>query len=120
MKLDYFKMKEFMCPCGCKQNDMKKEFLEMIDLARYYSQIPYKLNSGFRCQDHNDSLSQSKKTSSHIKGYAADIHCVDSKSRALILGGLMEAGFTRIGIAKTFLHADCDPDKPMGVVWVYS
>ena len=119
MKLEYFKLREFICPCGCLKNDMKKEFLQMLDTARYYSQTSYVINSGFRCQDHNDSLSQSKKTSSHIKGYAADIHCTDSRKRALILGGLIEAGFTRLGIAKSFIHVDDDPDKVSGVVWVY-
>ena len=119
MKLEYFKLKEFMCPCGCNKNDMKLDFLLMLDEARSYSQTSYVINSAFRCQDHNDSLAMSKKTSSHVKGCAADIHCPDSRKRALILGGLIEAGFTRLGIGQTFIHVDDDSDKVQGVVWVY-
>jgi hypothetical protein len=32
---------------------------------------------------------------------------------------LFDAGFGRIGIAKTFIHVDVDPDKPFDVMWVY-
>jgi hypothetical protein len=31
----------------------------------------------------------------------------------------MEAGFNRLGIAKTFIHVDNDPGKPEDTVWLY-
>jgi hypothetical protein len=37
----------------------------------------------------------------------------------LVLRSLLAAGFERIGIAKTFIHADRDLDLPGDVVWLY-
>jgi len=37
----------------------------------------------------------------------------------LIVEALFDAGFTRIGIAKTFIHADCDIELPQEVLWMY-
>ncbi len=31
----------------------------------------------------------------------------------------LEVGFNGIGIAKTFIHADIDEDKPSHVIWTY-
>jgi hypothetical protein len=36
-----------------------------------------------------------------------------------IVRALLGAGFTRVGIARTFVHVDADPDLPPEVVWVY-
>ena len=63
--------------------------------------------------------------STHTVGAAADIHCTESRQRALILCGLIEAGFSRIEIAKTFIHVDMadrleGKDKKVeAVFWLY-
>jgi hypothetical protein len=49
--------------------------------------------------------------SSHLTGWAADIRADSSNRRYLVLKGLIEAGFTRIGIGQNFIHCDCDPSK---------
>ena len=36
-----------------------------------------------------------------------------------IVQALLTAGFTRIGIASTFIHADDDPSKPQNLIWTY-
>tara|TARA_R100000808_G_C2140413_1_gene148237 strand:- start:892 stop:1239 length:348 start_codon:yes stop_codon:yes gene_type:complete len=115
--LKNFKLKEFNCPC-CNANNMQTDTLLRLQEARTISKTPYKINSGTRCAKRNAEVG-GKENSSHLKGYAIDIHCTESRKRALILGGLIEAGFARIGIAKTFIHVDNDPDKTYGVVWVY-
>jgi hypothetical protein len=38
--------------------------------------------------------------------------------RSILLPALIHAGFTRIGIAKTFIHADVDDKKP-NAIWLY-
>ena len=53
-----------------------------------------------------------------MNGVACDIHCVDSHSRQIIVNALIQAGFTRIGIAKTFVHADTDQFKN-DALWLY-
>ena len=96
---------------------MKQEFLEKIDKARSIANIPFKINSGFRTITHNKKIGGSEN-SSHMNGVACDIHCVDSHSRQIIVNALIQAGFTRIGIAKTFVHADTDQFKN-DALWLY-
>ena len=97
---------------------MDETFLSMLDEARTEAKIPFKINSGYRTTEHNKVVG-GVKSSSHLKGVAADIKCTDSRSRFIILNALIQAGFTRIGIANTFIHVDCDIDKPQMVSWVY-
>ena len=57
--------------------------------------------------------------SSHLKGLAADIKCVNSTDRFKLEGILREVGFKRIGIGETFIHIDIDKDKSQNVLWTY-
>jgi len=97
---------------------MDETFLSMIDEARGIANVPFKINSGFRTLEHNKKVG-GKKGSSHLKGLACDIHCIDSRSRFKIINALISVGFTRIGIAKSFIHCDVDVDKASQVVWIY-
>lgn len=114
----FFKEEEFTCKCGCNTNKMNPQTLQKLDRARGISGVPYVINSGYRCEAHNRSVSR-VENSSHTKGYAADIRALDGRSRYLILKGLIEAGFNRIGIARTFIHADDDPNLPRETIWEY-
>lgn len=97
--------------------NMDQEFLLKLDRAREVAQIPFVINSAYRGPEH--PLSIKKPTSSHIKGLAVDIKANDSRTRFIVLKALIEAGFNRIGVAKTFIHVDDDKDKDPEVVWVY-
>ena len=97
---------------------MHDPFLQMLDDARGIAGIPFKINSGFRSESHNSYVG-GKVNSSHLFGYAADIHCTDSRSRYIIIDALTQAGFNRFGIGNTFIHVDNDPDKNPRVSWVY-
>jgi len=50
---------------------------------------------------------------------AVDINIDGSANRFAIYEALRKVGFKRLGIAKTFIHADIDPDKSPNVMWVY-
>ena len=52
-------------------------------------------------------------------GLAADIACSASLDRFTIVDALIDAGFNRLGIAKSFIHVDSDPDKAPYVIWTY-
>ena len=122
---------EFNCPC-CGKNDMNELFIDTLRAAREYSNTPFIINSGYRCEKHNNKVggkvgdkAKGIPASTHTVGAAADIHCTESRQRALILCGLIEAGFSRIGIAKTFIHVDMadrleGKDKKVeAVFWLY-
>jgi zinc D-Ala-D-Ala carboxypeptidase len=99
------------------EENMDINFLCKLDEAREYSGIPFIINSAYRSPNH--PLSIKNPTSSHIKGLAVDISVKDSRQRFLILDALIAVGFTRIGIAGTFIHVDLDFDKSQNVIWTY-
>ena len=97
---------------------MDDDFLAMLDRAREASGVAFRITSGFRSPAWNRKV-RGVKNSSHLRGYAADVACTDSETRANIIAGAIEAGFTRIGIASTFVHLDNDPEKSEPRVWLY-
>lgn len=116
----YFNYSEFDSPDlpGSGHRYMNPEFLKMLDNARHYAGVPFKINSGYRSKEHNFRIGGSKQ-SSHMKGLAADISAKSSLYRYKIINALLAAGFTRIGIADTFIHVDMDTDKVQNVIWTY-
>jgi len=96
---------------------MKMDFLLKLDKARDIAGIPFKITSGWRSEETNKRVG-GVSNSSHPKGLASDISCNDSNTRQKIVNALIMAGFTRIGIAKTFIHCDTDNDKP-NAIWLY-
>jgi len=99
------------------ENNMNKDFLFVLDEAREFAGIPFVINSAYRSPEH--PLSIKNPSSSHIKGLAVDIKATDSITRFKIVKALIEVGFTRIGIADTFIHVDLDLDKTQNVIWTY-
>ena len=99
------------------ETNMNKNFLFVLDEAREFAGIPFIINSAYRSPTH--PLSIKNPTSSHIKGLAVDIKATDSTTRFKIVEALISVGFTRIGIANTFIHVDLDFDKTQDVIWTY-
>jgi len=119
MKLRYFKHSEFDSPDKPGSgNNMSPVLLGMLDAARKHYGKPIKVNSGFRTKEHNTKVG-GVSTSSHLKGLAVDINIDGSANRFAIYEALRKVGFKRLGIAKTFIHADIDPNKSPNVMWVY-
>ena len=99
------------------ETNMNKNFLFVLDEAREFAGIPFVINSAYRSPTHPESIKN--PTSSHIKGLAVDIKATDSTTRFKIIEALLSVGFTRIGIADTFIHVDLDFDKTQDVIWTY-
>ena len=120
----YFSFDEFDSPDspGSGERYMDREFLEMLDEARHISGLQFKINSGYRSQSHNRKV-KGVSTSSHLVGRAADIACVHANKRYKIVASLLEVGFTRIGISKSFIHVDNDDLDHGGLkkdaIWTY-
>jgi len=97
---------------------MDSTFMYMLDEAREIAGVPFRINSGYRT-NHRNSQVGGVDGSAHTQGIAADIAVTDSRQRAIIVQALLEAGFTRIGIARTFVHCDIDSTKAENVIWLY-
>jgi len=119
LELKYFKLSEFDSPDEVGSGyRMDKDFLYRLDTARGISGIPFKINSGYRTENHN-TIVGGRVGSSHKKGLAVDIGYYGSRERYLIINALMQVGITRFGIAKTFIHCDVDKSKDNDVIWLY-
>lgn len=113
----YFKLEEFACKC-CGKTIMDNEFLAKLDLAREYAGTSFQIMSGYRCPAHNKAVGSTSKN--HVNGKAADIVATVGPQRGMILRGLIKAGFKRIGIGKTFIHADImDNEGSPESCWLY-
>lgn len=119
MSLKYFKHEEFDSPDLPNSGiNMDSDFLQKLDHARKIAGIPFKINSGYRSREQNQKVG-GKPKSSHLVGKAVDIAYSNSRERWIIVTGLQEAGFNRLGIAKGFVHADTDETKAPNVIWTY-
>ena len=118
MRSTYFKEDELACKC-CGKLVISDMLVDMLDSARTKAGIPFVITSGYRCESHNKEVGGSK-SSSHLEGLAVDIGATNSVERGKILRALFMSGFSRVGIAKTFIHVDVDYTKVKPVTWMYS
>lgn len=71
------KHKEFRCKCtneDCNFTLVYNPTVISFQLTRGKFGRPLKVNSGFRCQRHNEAVG-GKKNSSHLRGAAIDLSC---------------------------------------------
>ena len=116
--MKYFTLDEFDCPSLPNSGkNMDTNFLTKLEEARKIAGIPFKITSGYRTKEHNTKVG-GVPNSSHLIGVAADIAVSSGSERYIILNALLKAGFKRIGVAKTFIHCDTDPNKSNSV-WTY-
>jgi len=119
LELNYFEISEFDSPDLPGSGEfMDKKFLLMLDKARDIANIPFNITSGYRTEMHNKSIGGTEN-SSHMEGLAADIKCLKSRERFIIITSLIAVGFTRIGVSDKFIHVDNDVKKAQRVVWTY-
>lgn len=111
----YFKESELACNC-CGEFIEVDELVNRLTKARELAGVPFVINSGYRCPQHNENVG-GVVNSSHTFGYAADIKITDTANRYKILTALLEAGFERVGVYRTFIHVDVDPNKVAKVMW---
>lgn len=115
----YFKEAEFsrLTP-SCSLQDMEQSTIDMLDRAREIAKVPFTLNCAKRTREWDIARGRSGN-SAHAEGKAVDIACSDSSIRYVIVLALLKAGFNRIGIAPTFIHADNSTKLPQRVLFLY-
>ena len=111
----FFKRTEFACPC-CNRDNISKELVDRLDYSRSLAGIPFRITSGFRCVEHNRRI-HGKPRSSHLDGSGADIYAPSGSIQATIIGSLFASGIKRVGIYKTFIHADVSKKLNYPMVW---
>ena len=129
--MKYFKYKEFKCNC-CNKQEMNKQFLLFLDELRARCSFPFRVTSGWRCENKQKDLARrgyhTIKNSAHLKGLAADIAVSDSVKRALFVAYAIELSHElklpfRMGIAGKdkghFIHIDIDETKTNPRMWIY-
>ena len=120
----WFKLSEFDSPDRPGSGElMEHEVVQALDIARDIYGYPRVITSGFRTIEHNRSLIErgyaASPNSSHLLGWAVDIAVPNSQRRFLMVEALLDAGFHRIGLGKTFIHVDMDPNKTPNCIWTY-
>ena len=111
-----FRSEEFSCPC-CGLDTIDPDLVDNLQHSRDAVGVPYPINSGCRCEKHNREEGGAKDSAHTPREngicMAADIGCTDMLTRKKILADVTRR-FRHIGIAKTFIHVDDDPEKPDG------
>ncbi len=97
---------------------LSRDLVDALDDARSRAGIVFLITSGLRTEDQNASLSNAVPDSSHLTGQAVDLAAASGLAKFKIVKGLVGAGFNRIGIYKTHVHADVSKDKPQDVLWL--
>lgn len=117
--IKHFKAREFDSPdlpgSGTK---MEPGLVKLVDQLRSEVGFPLLISSGFRTTRHN-LLTGGIEGSSHTTGWACDIRALHSATRFTIVNAALALGFSRIGLADTFIHVDVDPTKVEKRIWLY-
>lgn len=115
----HFKESEFKaCTPSCSMQDMNQGTITRLDMVRDLAGIPLVLNSAYRSKEWEKKQGRTG-TSAHCEGRAADIRCNSSRNRWKIVKAAIQAGFTRIGIGKTYIHLDDSYTHESEVIWHY-
>ena len=105
-----FKVSEFACKC-CGENLIDQRVLDMAQIIREELGVPVRVNSGYRCEEHNRRVG-GVKGSKHTKGQAADLACklgagamFEAVKKLHAEGKLPDLDYCIK--YKTFIHIDC-------------
>ena len=117
---EHFTAEERRCKCGkCDGAVIENlELIRLLESVRHQVGNAIVINSWCRCPAHNEAEG-GKPDSAHLSGKAVDISCDNGVYRWKLVDILKSVGFQRIGIAKSFVHADIDTEKPQRVIWTY-
>lgn len=115
----FFDSTEFDSPDSPGSGElMKLGFVKKLDILREECGFKIKVESGFRTPKHNTDVG-GEPNSAHLTGEAADLVCINSRTRYVMLSNAMNLGFSRIGIGDTFIHLDDSTTLDQRVVWLY-
>lgn len=106
------------CTPKCEVSELKECVRDGVIMAQRMAGFQFTITSAFRSQEWERNHGR-KGTSSHCRGLAVDISTRDSHTRFKVVASLLYAGWPRIGIGKTFVHADMDETKAHPIIFHY-
>ena len=126
-----FSVAEMKCHCGCGEDSMDMDFMDILQNIREDMNRPLKISSAVRCATHNSNVSSTGKTGPHVPRTegtkAADIIIAGADALRFI-DTARKHGISGVGIsqrgdhAKRFVHIDtlsADDGHPRPTVWTY-
>lgn len=118
-KYPNFTADEFRCKHTGREG-MQPEFMARLQALRTEYGKPIKVTSGYRHPTHPVEARKQRSDGEHTRGLCCDIACADGRARFELVSLALKHGFTRIGIAKTFVHIGLGgPGLPANVIWEY-
>jgi len=117
----WFSEKEFnqLTP-SCSLQDMSQSTMDKLDAARDIAGIPFVLTCASRPSEWDRARGRSGTGAHTLKPCpTVDIRCNTDTNRWKIVNALIKAGFKRIGIAKTYIHADDSEKHSQEIIWLY-
>ena len=107
MPLEFFRIEEFVCRCGCNSGGMDEEFLFKLDRLRAtYYEKPLHVSSGFRCPAHDKAVGGSGRA--HPLGLAADLIVPKGESLRDFVAGALAVGIRRVIVYHNKPHVHVD------------
>lgn len=114
-----FSAAEFRCKHTGKDG-MKPEFMAKLQALRTEYGKSMTITSGYRHPTHPVEARKLHSNGEHTQGTCCDIACTTGSERFTLVQLALKHGFTRIGIAKTFLHLGIGgANLPNHVIWEY-
>jgi len=112
----HFDISEFRCR-ETGENEMKEEFIHMLDELRERCGFPFTITSGYRSKKHSIEIRKKNGPGTHAQGIAADIAVNNGVQRMTIVKEALALGFGGIGVDSHFVHVDIRTTTP--VMWTY-
>ncbi len=114
-----FSKSEFDCKHS-GLNEMKHEFMVVLQKIRTEYGKPMTITSGFRHHTHPIEAKKGHNRGEHTQGLCADIACTTGADRFKLVQLALKHDITRIGVAKSFLHLGIGyTGLPNNVMWEY-
>ena len=125
-----FSVNEMMCHCGCGEDSMDMEFMDILQNIREDMNRPLKISSGVRCAKHNSRVSSTGSNGPHVprtEGTKASDILISGADALRLVDIARKHGISGVGIsqrgphAKRFIHIDTlsDEKHPRPTMWSY-
>jgi hypothetical protein len=125
-----FSVDEMMCHCGCGEDSMDMDFMDILQNIREDMNRPLKISSAVRCAEHNSIVSSTGINGPHVprkEGTKASDILISGADALRFVDIARKHGISGVGIsqrgphAKRFIHIDTlsDDKHPRPTMWSY-